>query len=343
MERKISSVQFALLLFLCSLASLLISSGSFAAMAAFLPAMVLVWAALVPAFLLGRQQGFLPALSAWGKGAVIPAALLLVIVCLFMAAQELRVYGFFLTSTVYPKAQMGIFLIGTGIACAYAAGMGLEPLARLGLWASVFAAIAFMALALGLMPSVKNMPVLHIPSQQEMPVFFQKALGLACASGEALLFLILAPRARSRRKQGRKGVFLWLSLAVIAAIFTGLLSEAALGDYRETRRFPLHTAAAAAHFSPQGRMDLLFLFLYTGAVFVKISLWLYGGCLALRYLFPRMRRGVLAFLCGAGAVMFGFLPFTQTITSFLLSGWMLAFVFIAPLIPLLFSRKGGKQ
>lgn len=341
MERKISSVQLALLLFLCSLASLLISSGSFTAMAAFLPAMVFVWAALVPAFLLGRRQGFLPALSAWGKGAVIPAALLLVMVCLFMAAQELRVYGFFLTSTVYPKAQMGIFLVGTGIACAYAAGMGLEPLARLGLWASVFAAIAFIALALGLMPSVKNMPVFHV-APQEMPVFFQRALGLACASGEALLFLILAPRARSRRKQGRKGVSLWLSLTAAAAIFTGLLSETALGAYRETRRYPLHTAAAAAHFSPQGRMDLLFLFLYTGAVFVKISLWLYGGCLVLRYLFPRARRGLLAFLCGAGAVILGFLPFTQTITDLLLSGWVLAFVFIAPWIPLLFFRKGER-
>ena len=342
MERKISSVQLALLLFLCSLASLLISNGSFSIMAAFLPAMVLVGAALVPAFLLGRKQGFLPALSSWGKGAVIPAAFLLVMVCLFMAAQELRVYGFFLTSTVYPKAQMGIFLIGTGIVCAYAAGMGLEPLARLGLWASVFAAVVFIAFILGLAPSMKNMPVFHA-SPEGMSVFFQNAFRVACASGEALLFLILAPRARSRRQKGGKGISLWLSLAVIAAILTGLLSEIALGAYRETRRFPLHTAAAAAHFSPQGRMDLLFLFLYTGAVFIKISLWLYGGCFVLRYLFPRMRRGILAIVGGTGAVILGFLPFTQTITNLLLSGWMLAFVFIGPLVPLLFFRKGASQ
>lgn len=325
-ERKISGAQLALLLFLCSLSTVL-NGVTLLEAAAYPLGMAAVWLALSPGFSLQRRKGLLSALGRTGKWAVIPAAALLALFCAAMAAVALGNFAFFMTATVYPTARAGIFLICTAGVCAYTAGMGLEPLARMGLWAAVLAAVTLAAVAAGLGAS---MDAAHFvpPIGGGAGLLLRGAWRYAAATGEAVLFLLLIPRARGR-KAGRAAAG-WLILSAAAAAAVGLIVTAALGPYAASRRFPLHTAAAAAHFSPQGRMDLLYLVLYVFAAFTRISLWLYGGCLCLRRLFPRMRRGICAPVCAAAAALFSFLPPVYGVMDRLLSGWVLALAALVP-------------
>lgn len=338
-ERKISAAQLTILLFLCSLSAGL-NGLTLTQALAFPIGMALVWAALTPGFFLQSRKGLLPALGRAGKWAVIPAAFLLTLFCAFMAARALGNFAFFMTATVYPTAQAGIFLVCTAAVCAYGAGMGLEPLARLGLWAAVLAAVTLAAVAAGLGTSMRLTHFVN-PIENGLEPLFTGAWRFAAATGEAVLFLLLIPRARGR-KAGRTAAA-WFVLSAIAVCAIGVIVTAALGPYGASRRFPLHTAAAAAHFSPQGRMDILYLFLYVFAAFIRISLWIYGGCLCLRRLFPRMRRGICAPLCAALAALLSFAPQSYRAAEWLLSGTVLILVAAAPAVLLLLGKTGKNR
>lgn len=341
-ERKISAVQLSLLLFLCSLSGILSGRAALLEAAAYPLGMAVVWLALSPAYLLARRRsGLLPALGKTAKALSLPVAAVLTLFCAAMAARFLDSFSLFMTSTVYPTARAGIFLICTGFVCAYAAGMGLEPLARLGLWIAVLAAVTFAVLAAGLAPSMRLIHVGNPFAGGSAPIL-NAAGRFACATSECILFLLLIPRTRGG-KSGRVALS-WLVMAAAAAAAAGLVVTAALGPYAGSRRYPLHTASAAAHFSPQGRMDLLFLFLFVLAAFTRIALWLYGGCLCLRRLFPRMRRGACALLCGLAAIGLGFLPRAYAATGTLLTGWALLFAAVLPLCLLASpAGKGGAR
>lgn len=335
-ERKISGAQLSLLLFLCSVSAQLSGSMAQGHALSYPLGMALAWLALLPAFLLQRRKGLLPALGRAGKPFVIPVAAILTLFCAAMAARALGGFAFFMTSTVYPTARAGIFILCTAAVCAYAAGTGLEPLARLGLWGAVLAGATLAALAAGLSPSMRLSHLANPLSEGFSPIL-HGAGRFACSAGELVLFLLLIPRARGK-KAGRTAVA-WLVLAAASMIAMALLVTAALGPFGESRRFPLHTAAAAAHFSPQGRMDLLYLFFYVCAAFVRTALWLYAGCLCFRRLFPRLRRGICAVICAAGAAGLAFLPWTYAAMDRLFSGWMLLGVVLLPLLLLILPQK----
>lgn len=335
-ERKISGAQLSLLLFLCSLSAQLSGGISLPDALSFPLGMALAWLTLLPGFLLQRRKGLLPALGRAGKPFVIPVAAFLTLFCAAMAARALGGFAFFMTSTVYPTARAGIFILCTAAVCAYAAGAGLEPLARLGLWGAVLAGVTLAALAAGLSSSMR-LSHLTNPLSGGLSPILSGAGRFACAAGELVLFLLLIPRARGK-KAGRAAAA-WLILAAAAMSVMALLVTAALGPFGDSRRFPLHTAAAAAHFSPQGRMDLLYLFFYICAAFVRASLWLYAGCLCLRRLFPRLRRGICAVICAAGAAGLAFLPWAHAAIDRLFSGWILLGVVLLPLILLILPQK----
>lgn len=335
-ERKISGTQLSLLLFLCSLSTQLSGGIALADALSFPFGMALAWLALLPGFLLQRRKGLLPALGRAGKPFVIPAAAVLTLFCAAMAARVLGGFAFFMTSTVYPTARAGIFILCTAAVCAYAAGMGLEPLARLGLWGAVLAVVTLGALAAGLSSSMRLIHFTNPLAGGFFPILGD-AGRFACAAGELILFLLLIPRTRGK-KAGRIAAG-WLVTASLSMIAIALLVTAALGPFAASRRFPLHTAAAAAHFSPQGRMDLLYLFCYVCAAFTRAALWLYAGCLCLRRLFPRLRRGFCAVFCAAGAAGLAFLPWTYAFMDRLFSGWMLLCAALLPLILLMLPQK----
>ena len=96
-ERKISSMQFSMLLFTALVGASLTQAMQTEDHLALLLGMVLSWLILLPAFFLFRRRGLFSALRAAGKPLLLPVVTLLFLLCLLFAAQSIRAFSYFMT------------------------------------------------------------------------------------------------------------------------------------------------------------------------------------------------------------------------------------------------------
>lgn len=349
--RRISPVQLVLLLFLARLFRLMARPG-YAALGAGEASMLLALplgallagAALIPAVLYSRHAG----ISVLESGSPLmqkSAAVLFGIASLLLAARTFSQFAFFMTSTLYQNAQPTVFLLCAALVCAYAAALGLEPLARIGTWVFLLCVIVTVCLTVGLVPRIR-LDNLANPFMGGAGALWGAVWKEAISYWEALLFLLLLPRIKDAAVKAWNVCWFWILLAAAGTGLLQLLVAVSLGEYANTKPFPLLAAAAASHFSISGRLDLLYLFLWVFIAFLRASLWIYAAGVCLGRLAAAWHIGPRAAICGALACGGAFLESFGLWKPWASDGALTdgaSLVFLAVVIPLLllFLPKGN--
>lgn len=347
--RNIAASQLMLLLFVSRLFTLLMytpkthAAPAQTALAAIPLTALFALALLLPWMALYRRGNVSPLAIARRSGAFLtwPVALIFGVYSIMLGAYSIRSFSFFMTSAVYPNAPAWIFIICLGAAAAYGARVGLEALARSGLFAFAVAAVCLVALCLGTMSYAMPQRMVN-PLAADWNAVVQAAWRGASAYADLPLFLLLASRVR--RGPGRAAVG-WI--AASGAVFTAMAAVCVLvlGEYYGASRiFALHTLSAVAGVSAAGRLDVLFLLMWVFTAFIRAALCLYCGCVCIRALIrrvgirlPAVASGLIA---GAAALIFANAqPFWTEIEQLMATGIPMIIMMVAiPLLLLIFTR-----
>lgn len=243
----------------------------------------------VPLLLLFHRTGVgVPEAAARaGRGVSLAVHLTIGVFCLLTAAFTIWHFGVFMMSTLFHNASPWVFLIGMSLAATYAAQLGLEPVARLGLPVFLMTVAAAVAILAGLWQYMNWEQILLLPEDGWRTALASGRQGISVYA-EAVLFLVLASRAG---KSGtRTGVWCgWIVLSAVVALWFALTTQAALGEYAGTKMFPIHAATGAAQLPSVERLDILYLFLWCFAAFVRTAAYLYAAGVCLGGIVPGMK------------------------------------------------------
>ena len=348
--REISPVQLVLLLLISRLFLLMTftprtgeTEGS-VALAGILGGLLIALIAGVPVLLLYRRTGcwLLEAGERIGSGMSFAIGMAFGPFCIAQASMTMMRFGIFMISAVYPNAEPWMFIIGLAVAGTYAARLGLEPVARLGLPVVVATVLAFGLMCIGLWSYIRWEQVIT-PLYHGWGAVGRSSLLNAASYGEAVLFLLLIGRVKNAGG-GKKIWCGWLAFSAVAMALFALLVLTALGDYAATRLFPVHTAAAAAHLGMFGRMDFLYLLLWVFTAFLRTAAYLYGGCVCLREFAPNLSLGTRTYWIGGSALALALAglvwpPVRNWVGAAMQSGiWTGILLVIVPLVLLVISK-----
>lgn len=311
-----------------------------------LPLSYLVLAVLMlPAYFFVRRFGGITG----GAGAFAGRAAAVLLCGFSLLAAAFTVGGFqaLLTSAAYPKVSPAFFIVTFAAVCAYAAFLGLEPIARMG--SVIF--VAFLAVTVFISAAVlpkASFVYLQAPMQGGGVAFLKLVLSGAFANFDVVIWLLLAPNIKGG---ALKSFAIWAVGALAALEYLILLLAVGLGDFAGTQEYPFYSLAASGEISVFQRLDSLHITLWTFIAFVKASVYLYFASHCMGLIIPRAKKWERAALCGGAAAVAALLAaFSAGGTAFLKSalqgGVPVAALAVAlPLLLLLtaaLKKRGGR-
>lgn len=208
--------------------------------------------------------------SLFGKlGALV--SIIYALYYLFIVCYTLSSFSIFVTTVADPNISLVVLTFSIIIISSYAAFKGIEGLARASSIILALVAVSLIVIVVSLVVRINSFNYSPILNYGIDKIVYNTTLIVAntpCIPALAMLI----PYAKGNIKKGFK---VWnISVFVVISIFI-ILIVGSLGDYLKTQMFPFYTATSIAQVGEIKRMDALYLGIWTCALFVKISLFLY--------------------------------------------------------------------
>lgn len=253
---------------------------------------------LLPALLLLRRHGGCNAVDCalqLNKPVGKLLAALLGLFSVLIAADTISNFEFLLTTAVYPQTPPLFFILTFAAVCAYAAFLGLEPVARVGTVVFVIFVGVLVFLSAAILPKADFL-ALKNPMAGGSNEFFSLVIANCFSNFDVVLWLFLAPHIKGSTAKSFVG---WLAVTLPFIEYLVLLLTVGLGDYAASQTFPFYSLAAYAELSIFQRLDSLHITLWTFIAFVKVAVYLYFAAHCLGYLMPRRMKKTSILCCGA--------------------------------------------
>lgn len=234
------------------------------------------------------------------KKAKTAIAVIYALYYLFVVCYTLSSFSVFVTTVANPDVSLFVLCFSIVVVSLYASFKGLEGLARASSIILVLVAVSLMVIVISIVPKIDNFNYSPIIYYKVDKIIYNTILIIAntpCIPALAMLI----PFAKGDIKKGFK---VWNLLSFIVVSIFIIIIVGSLGDFLKTQMFPFYTATSIAKIGQFKRMDAIYLGIWTCALFVKISLFLYLFYVCVRKVFTKKTSKILAMFASLVAAIF---------------------------------------
>lgn len=220
---------------------------------------------------------------------------------LFVCCYTLSLFNIFISNVMDPGLSIPVLSIAIILTSCYGAYKGIEGLARASSIIMFVIAVALVFLIIAIAKMID--PLNYTPFLYDGPeVMLNGALfsisRMSCIPAMAMLL----PYAKGNVK---KSMVIWnvlvhISLALFISVVVGTL-----GEYSKFHIFPIYAVTSIAEIGMFKRLDALYLGIFTTALFVKISIFLYTFSLATTKVFNKKIGKISIFIGGVFVAIIG--------------------------------------
>ena len=262
------------------------------------------------------------------------ASLLLLLGILFFSLRTLLRFELFVTTVIFPGADLRFFLVLMALSCLYAAVMGMSVIGRVTemFFALVILCIVFvLASTAGRIEFTNFTPFLYGGIESPLKTGLL-SMGVTI---ELMYPIMLKDKITGNSKAC---IYPWI-VSNMAFLFIIMFWQAGvLGDYANTQLFPFFSLTALTTIGFLERLDAVLTAVWIVSVFVKISMFIHMGGMCLRTMFKPLSPKKSLYVMGAGLVIMSiFIKETVTMHAILsdITGIVITFVVIAVVLPVI--------
>lgn len=306
---KINSMQLVASLLVCRFFTMLVAvpnsrsaiDGSSALLLPFVNFLAMLLLGIPLLFLMKRfpQCCLSDCAAACAPNWIKPLQIWQLLFCLITAIGAASQSEYFVTTALYPQAELRWVILLFVLVVWYMVAMGIEAISRVSLIVCGLIVLSSVLIFTGVFRQLDwlniGLPFYEPPSRMAMA-----ALAYWGQNVEVVLLVIFQPfstKARFRRD--------FLALITGGLLITGLLTfftTAVLGLYGKTRMFPVYTLASLSGHGFFSRLDYLHIINWTFACLLRCGLFAYGAYILLQKLLPKRKKAHLRF--GIAALIF---------------------------------------
>lgn len=202
-------------------------------------------------------------------------ALVCGIICLLASAETAAQFIMFITSAIYPEAEVLCVALIFCAAVVYMVYLGLEAMGRAAAIFLVGAGVSAAFIALGLFRFTDTLSLIS-PFYQGAGAVVFSTLSYFTHNVELIALALLVsnlPKGKARSAFLRYHTLISLILFVV-----GLMAIMVLGYYSQTRSFPIYTMFVLSGSNVFYRFDYLFILIWVATAMVRAALYLLLAC-----------------------------------------------------------------
>lgn len=220
---------------------------------------------------------------------------------LFVCCYTLSLFNVFISNVMDPSLSITTLSIAIILTSCYGAFKGLEGLARASsiIMFIILTSIIFLIIAIFSKIDMLNYaPFLYQKSDQLVNYTLFSLSRMSCIPAMGMLL----PFVKGNVK---KGMISWNIIVHSTLILLILVMIGTLGEYSKIHIFPIYAVTSIAEIGTFRRLDALYLGIFTAALFVKISLFLYLFSLSISKTFNNKVGKASIFLGGTFVAIIG--------------------------------------
>jgi len=203
-----------------------------------------------------------------------------------LCAIVLRNYGQFVVTVGLKETPLAVAMFILIILCALAVKSGIEIIGR---WTETFVIVVIAFLLISVALTFNNMDInklLPVLDKGIKPIIKGSFGVITFPFAETVILLLVFPKFK-KKKEVKKVFLLGLLIGGVMILITSVADMLVLGaDIAEDMYYPTYAAFATVHFGDFiHRLEAIAAIVFIIAVFLKISLLLYGACKGTSVLF----------------------------------------------------------
>lgn len=177
----------------------------------------------------------------------------------------------FAGTVMFPETDVKFLILLVIVLCAYAASLGIEPIARS---AVMFVIPVLLSLAFIFISLVKKMDFLNLT-----PLFYNGVFPVVKTSlnavGRTVEYAVIAASLPFVKGNSKKGFFIWITVQTVITAIIFFFEGTVLGEFSNMQLFPAYTIASMAQFSFFRGLGAIITGVWILCAFLKISLLIF--------------------------------------------------------------------